>query len=220
MKRKGTHKPTVEDVIEISGIETLHPGGMALTRRVAELTGMSPGKKVLDVSCGRGTHSVFYALKYGVDVTGLDISDEMLESARTKASEAGVQDKISLVKGDSQHLPFEDGEFDIVVNECAVGIPDDSQSVLNEMARVAKQGGVVIMHESTWISPPESFDRNDFAERFGTTPLEQWEWDEMMRKAGLEAIIYEGEPWSKPEMFWNIRADRVVKSPYAVTTIR
>ena len=37
MKRKGIHKPTVEDAIEISGIEILHPGGHELTKRTAEL---------------------------------------------------------------------------------------------------------------------------------------------------------------------------------------
>jgi len=37
MKRKGIYRPTIEDAVEISGIETLHPGGFALTRRTAEV---------------------------------------------------------------------------------------------------------------------------------------------------------------------------------------
>ena len=69
MKRKGLFKPTIEDIIELSGIESLHPGGMALTRRTAELAGFKPGMKVLDVSSGRGTQSVFYAKEFGVHVT-------------------------------------------------------------------------------------------------------------------------------------------------------
>lgn len=40
MKRKGIHRPTIEDCVEMSGIETLHPGGFALTRRTAELAGL------------------------------------------------------------------------------------------------------------------------------------------------------------------------------------
>jgi len=49
MKRKGIHRPTIEDIIELSGIEALHPGGMALTKRTAELAALKPGLKILDV---------------------------------------------------------------------------------------------------------------------------------------------------------------------------
>lgn len=78
MKRKGIYKPTIEDIIELRRLETLHPGGFALTRRTAELADLKPGLTVLDVSSGRGTQSVFYAKEFGVDVTGVDISKEMI----------------------------------------------------------------------------------------------------------------------------------------------
>ncbi|MFW9877214.1 MAG: class I SAM-dependent methyltransferase, partial [Candidatus Thorarchaeota archaeon] len=150
MKRKGIYKPTIEDIIELSGIEALHPGGMALTQRTAELSGLKPGMKVLDVSSGRGTQSIFYAKKFGVQVTGLDIAEEMIKSATQNAKIEGVENLTSFKLGDSQNLPFEDNSFDVVINECAVGIPDDSQRVLDEMVRVSKPNGVVIIHESTW----------------------------------------------------------------------
>ena len=60
MKRQGIHRPTIEDLVEISGIETLNPGGFALTRRTAERLALKPGMHLLDVSCGRGTQAVFY----------------------------------------------------------------------------------------------------------------------------------------------------------------
>ena len=46
---KGIYKPTIEDIIEISNIEALHPGGMAFTKRVAEQSKIKPVMKVLDV---------------------------------------------------------------------------------------------------------------------------------------------------------------------------
>ena len=61
MKRQGIYKPTVEDAIEIAGIEILHPGGFELTKRTAELCKLKNGMKGLDVSRGRGTQSVYYA---------------------------------------------------------------------------------------------------------------------------------------------------------------
>lgn len=216
MKRTGIHKPTIEDVIEASAIETLHPGGLALTRHVGQNSGMGAGKTVLDVSCGRGTHAVLYAREFGAKVTGIDISEAMLTTARAKAQEASLGGLLDFIQADSQDLPFRDGEFDIVVNECAVGIPDDSQKVLDEMARVTRPGGLVLIHESIWRDPPDKFNRQDFAERYGTTPLAPEQWVDMMERAGIGPITVEDEPWSRPEMFWKIRADRDVQKPSSV----
>lgn len=220
MKRKGIHRPTIEEAIELSAVETLHPGGLALTRRTAELAGIRPGLSVLDVSCGRGTQSVVYAREFGADVVGLDLSQAMLKTAKARASEAGLGPSVRFVQGDSQDLPFPDGSFDVVVNECAVGIPDDSQKVLNEMLRVARPGGRVLMHESTWRLPLPTAAKEDFAERYGTTPLEVEEWVTMLERAGAKRISVEEQPWSRPEMFWKIRADRNVRHWRRVLTPR
>ena len=212
MKRKGIHTPTIEDIVELSGIEALHPGGMALTKRTAELAALKPGLKVLDVSSGRGTQSIFYAQQYGVNIVGLDISDEMISTAKKNAKKEGVKSLVSFKKGDSQNLPFDDETFDVVINECAVGIPDDSQKVLNEMVRVAKPGGIIVIHESTWREKLSIEEKEEISERYGTTPLEYEEWKAMLIKAGVDEIITEFDEWSKPEMFWKIRKDRDVKN--------
>ena len=219
MKRKGLYRPTVEDAIEIGGIETLHPGGFALTKRTAELAGLMDGLKVLDVSSGRGTQSIFYAKEFGVDVTGVDISEEMVKTAADNAEKAGLSHKVQFRLGDSQCLPFKDNTFDVAINECAVGIPDDSQKVLNEMVRVVKPGGRILIHESTWRLRLSKEEKDEFAERYGTTPLEFEEWRAMLEKAGVNNIVYEFEQWSKPEMFWKIRKDRDVSHWFFTMTI-
>ncbi len=220
MKRKGTQKPTVEDAIEIGGIEILHPGGYELTKRTAELCELKEGMCVLDVSSGRGTQAIYYATTFGVQVTGLDISEEMVRTASKRAKESRLNGKVKFVIGDSQQLPFSDNTFDVVINECAVGIPDDSQKVLNEMLRVVKPKGAVAIHESTWKKPFSVEEKNEISERYGTTPLEFNEWKSMLEKAGTIDIVSEFEEWSKPEMFWDIRKDRNVKSHKKVMTIR
>ncbi len=219
MKRKGLYRPTVEDAIEIGGIETLHPGGFALTKRTAELAGLMDGLKVLDVSSGRGTQSIFYTKEFGVDVTGVDISEEMVKTAAEHAEKAGLSHKVQFRLGDSQCLPFEDNSFDVVINECAVGIPDDSQKVLHEMVRVVKPDGRILIHESTWRLRLSKEEKDEFAERYGTTPLEFEEWRAMLEKAGVKNIIYEFNQWSNPEMFWKIRKDRDVRHWFFTMTI-
>jgi SAM-dependent methyltransferase len=218
MKRKGIHEPTVERVIELSGIEMLHPGGMAMTRRAGEVAGLVPGIRMLDVSSGRGTQAIFYARQFGVDITGVDLSEEMVRAATRSAARAGVADRVRFRQGDSQRLPFASGTFDVVVNECAVGIPEDSQAVLDEMLRVVRPGGAVVFHESTWLASPSPAEKDEVAERYGTTPLERTEWIEMLERAGAREIHVEADPWSRPEMFWKVRADRDVRGPGKVLT--
>ena len=218
MKRTGIHAPTVEDAAEISGIETLHPGGFALTRRTAEVAGLRPGLRVLDVSSGRGTQAVFYAVEYGVDVTGVDLSAEMVRRATERAAAAGMSGRVRFELGDSRKLPYADATFDVAINECAVGIPDDSQAVVREMARVVRPGGRVVIHESTWRKPMTADEKGDLAERYGTTPLERDEWTGMFRAAGREEIADEGEPWARPEVVWNVRRDRKVCCPFLILT--
>ncbi|HEX9400164.1 MAG TPA: class I SAM-dependent methyltransferase [Anaeromyxobacter sp.] len=218
MKRNETHEPTIERVIELSGIETLHPGGMAMTRRTAEVAALAPGMQLLDVSSGRGTQAIYYAQQFGVEVSGVDISDEMVRTASRNAAHAGVADRVRFRQGDSQQLPFSSGTFDVVVNECAVGIPEDSQAVLDEMLRVVRPGGIVVMHESTWRASLPAEEKDELADRYGTTPLESAEWIEMLGRAGARDIRAEADPWSRPEMFWKVRVDRDVRRPGAVLT--
>ena len=218
MKRKGLYKPTIEEIIEISGIEALHPGGMALTRRTGELAKLKPGMRILDVSSGRGTQSIFYAKEFGVEVTGIDLSEEMVKSAIENSKLENIEDLTTFKIGDSQALPFDDNSFDVVINECAVGIPDDSQKVLDEMVRVTKQDGTIIIHESTWRKKISDAEKEEISERYGTTPLEYAEWVIMMEKAGVSEIITEFDEWSKPEMFWKIRMDRDVEHYSKVLT--
>ncbi len=60
--------------------------------------------------------------------------------------------------------------FDVVINECAVGIPDNSQKVLDEMLRVVKPKGAVAIHESTWIKELSKIEKDEILERYGTKP--------------------------------------------------
>lgn len=208
VRRTGKYKPTVEDAIELSGIEMLHPGGHALTQRTADLAALSPGLRVLDVSCGRGTQSVFYARHFQVKVTGIDIAAKMVETARERVRLQGLTDHIQIDQGDSQNLPYPDDSFDVVINECAVGIPNDPRRVLSEMRRVARPGARILIHESTWMKTLTRVVKDEIAERYGTTPLEREEWVNLLNEAGIRVDHVELDPWSRPEMFWAVREDR------------
>ena len=86
------------------------------------------------------------------------------------------------------------------------------------MVRVAKKGGIIVIHESTWREKLSDEEKDEISERYGTTPLEYDEWIAMLQKAGVNDIITEFDEWSKPEMFWKIRKDRNVEHYSKVLT--
>ncbi len=67
--------------------ETLRPGGLKLTAKLAQLAGIREDHTVLDIACGKGATALFLAREYGCKVTGLDLSDKMISSCQSKAKE-------------------------------------------------------------------------------------------------------------------------------------
>ncbi|RXZ84640.1 class I SAM-dependent methyltransferase [Paenibacillaceae bacterium] len=98
------------------------------------------GVKVLDVGCGMGRHALSLA-GLGCEVTGIDLSEALLQEARAHDSEK----KVKWVRGDMRKLPFEDGSFEATVNLfTSFGYFDldaDNQQVLHELHRVLQPGG-------------------------------------------------------------------------------
>lgn len=105
-----------------------------------------PRPQVLDVACGTGDMVVSLA-KQGCTVTGVDISEEMLNIARQKIASADFQ------IADAEHLPFADGEFDAVT--CAFGVRNfvHLEQGLSEMLRVLNPGGRLVILE---LAAPDS----------------------------------------------------------------
>lgn len=102
--------------------------------------------EVLDVACGTGDMAVSL-VERGCTVTGVDISEEMLSIARQKAP------IVTFMIADAEHLPFPDASFDAVT--CAFGVRNfvHLEQGLNEMLRVLKPGGQLVVLE---LATPDS----------------------------------------------------------------
>jgi len=93
------------------------PLEMVTTRtaiRLVKHAGIRPEQRVLDVACGTGVVAVTVA-RLGAQATGLDLTPELLERARSNAEIAQVQ--IDWHEGDAENLPFEDARVDVVVSQ-------------------------------------------------------------------------------------------------------
>jgi SAM-dependent methyltransferase len=107
------------------------------------------GKRVLDVGCGAGTDLVRFA-KGGAIVSGVDISASAIALARQNFSQQGLQ--ADLREADGEHLPYDDGTFDLVFAHGVVQYTPDSRALVNECRRVLKPGGEAVFQVYNRVS--------------------------------------------------------------------
>jgi SAM-dependent methyltransferase len=131
------------DLIGLFLGNSYHPGGAALTRRLADAMALRPGQSVLDVACGIGTTALLLARERAVKVTGVDLGVVQVDQARAQASQHGFDRVVRFEVGDAERLPVEDESFDAVVCECALCTFPDKATAAAEIARVLRPGAKV-----------------------------------------------------------------------------
>lgn len=101
------------------------------------------GGRVLEIGVGTGLSLDRYAPD--VEVTGIDVSTEMLDKARRKVAERGLANVVRISEMDARALAFPDGYFDTVVAMHVISVVPEPEKVMEEMARVCKPGGEVLI---------------------------------------------------------------------------
>ena len=76
-------------------------------------------------------------------LSGVDLTRNMLARGQENVAKAGMSERISLVAGRAEQLPFPDGTFDALTFTYLLRYVDDPQATLSELARVVKPGGTV-----------------------------------------------------------------------------
>jgi len=106
--------------------------------------------RVLDIGTGSGRLAMELARAKNTDfhITGLDISKDMLELAKQNITRAGLSDRIELVEGNADSLPFLDGSFDLVISYASLHHWVNPETVFAEVQRVAGNNGVVIIRDN------------------------------------------------------------------------
>jgi ubiquinone/menaquinone biosynthesis C-methylase UbiE len=125
----------------------------SILREMVKSLNLPVGSHGLDAGCGIGLQCLLLAEETGPagHVTGLDISEEMLDYGLEIVKDAGLSERIDFKKGDISGLPFDDKSFDWAwSSDCAGYAPFQPIPKLKEMKRVVKPGGIVAI--AAWSS--------------------------------------------------------------------
>ena len=116
-------------------------------KRVLKAVNPQPGQTILDLAAGTGSSSVVFA-KEGVKVIASDFSEGMLAVGRKRHPE------LEFVYADATKLPFKDASVDAVTISFGLRNVQEPKVALNEMLRVLKPGGTVVICEFSQVSVP------------------------------------------------------------------
>lgn len=95
------------------------------------------GGRILDVGCGYGATNLVLAKEFvSSEITGIDLSEPLLEVARAKANESDFGSRVRFEKADVHEIPFEDNSFEVVLNVNMVHLVEHPIQMLNEIERV------------------------------------------------------------------------------------
>lgn len=129
--------------------ESFHPGGLALTDELAQLTQLAPEKRLLDVGCGRGASTIHLAESTGCEAVGLTLESDGVERGRQLAEATGVGGRVQFVQDDILHMDTVGGEFDVILMECVLSTLEQKPESLRQLYRITKPGGYIALTDVT-----------------------------------------------------------------------
>lgn len=138
-----------------------------------KLLGNIRGKRVLEIGCGGGQNSIYFA-KRGAIATGLDLSDKQLKFAERLAEKEGVE--VDFIRGNMSDMKeIESESFDIVFSACAVYYAPIKQT-FKEVSRVLKKDGMFVFSEIHPFYQIFADDELTIERSYFKTGYEEWDW--------------------------------------------
>jgi len=118
-------------------------------KKVVEIVGKNNPKQILDIATGTGDLALMMANLNPDRIVGLDISEGMLEVGKQKINKANLSDKIEMIVGDSEEMPFQNDTFDAITVSFGVRNFANLDKGITEIARVLKPTGVLVILETS-----------------------------------------------------------------------
>lgn len=161
----------------------------SLSDSIIEEADITVGSTVLDIGCGTGFLTVPAAKAVGQTgkVIAIDFSEDMLDKAKEKLTQAGLSERAQFKVGDAERIPLEDESVDTVVGNMVLHHCPEPEAAIREMARVLKANGSLILadlepHNEEWM-------KDEMADVWlGFDPLDVERW---LEEAGFEEIAVE-----------------------------
>lgn len=153
------------------------------------LANLREGETVLDLGSGGGLDCFLASKEVGPEgkVIGVDMTPDMLERAR-KAAKAGGYENVEFRLGEIEALPVADNVVDAIISNCVLNLSPARDRVFAEVMRVLKPGGRIMVSDLISQHPTPTFLLESTDALVGCLPVQEDEYLEGFRTAGLENV--------------------------------
>lgn len=118
-------------------------------KKVVKFVKATQPKSVLDIATGTGDLAIQLAQTNAEKIIGLDISNGMLEVGKEKVKKNQLEDKVEMVLGDSEKIPYGNNTFDAITVAFGVRNFENLEKGLEEILRVLKPNGILVILETS-----------------------------------------------------------------------
>lgn len=179
---------TVDD---LAGLDQLHAGFAPATRHLLDVLELTRGTALLDVGCGVGGPARMAAQR-GAQVTGIDLSPQFVDLARSLTRRVGLDGAVAFDVGSATEMPYADASFArAMINHVGMNIPDKA-AVFAEVRRVLEPGGLFAVYEQMRIGDGELRFPMPWAEDASSSFVETRDrYAELLGEAGFEIVSEE-----------------------------
>jgi SAM-dependent methyltransferase len=125
----------------LAPFDHFHGRGVAATQEIAAQLALRPGERVLDIGSGIGGPARWFAAKYDVQVTGVDLTPEFCAAAEALNAATGLAGRVTIRQGSALALPVPDGAFDAAYSQNVIMNIADKQQFYREAFRALRPGG-------------------------------------------------------------------------------
>ena len=141
---KSPDRLTVED---LAPVDHFHARGFPATIELANQLPVEPHHHLLDIGCGLGGPARYFARRFDCRVTGIDITPAFVAAGNRLTALVGMEDRVTIEKGDGQHLPYPDSTFDGAYTQHVTMNVADRRRFFGETYRVLRPGGFFALTE-------------------------------------------------------------------------
>jgi SAM-dependent methyltransferase len=167
---------------DLGPVDEFHIGGRVATESFLDQLDIDAAHHVLDVGCGLGGSSRFAAQRFGCRVTGVDLTQEYVDTGNVLCTWVGLSDQITLELADATTLPHPDNAFDrAYMMHVGMNIAD-KELLASELYRVIRPGGRVGIYDVMRVGDGDLM----FPVPWATEPEGSWVASPMAYKAALE----------------------------------
>jgi demethylmenaquinone methyltransferase/2-methoxy-6-polyprenyl-1,4-benzoquinol methylase len=118
-------------------------------KKVLQLVENKNPDTILDIATGTGDLAILMTKTKATKIIGLDISEGMLDVGRKKIANKNLQNKIEMILGDSENMPFPDNHFDAITVSFGIRNFENLEKGLSEILRVLKPNGIFVILETS-----------------------------------------------------------------------